>query len=83
MADAFDLFNEDTLALMSRVLNDAWTEAQSSYAGSLEDRSFIRAAMAQKIIEAIEAGETDAENLKRAALSLLDTDWRRLAEDQS
>ena len=63
-----DLFNPETLALMSRVLDAAWTEAQEFYGATPTDRSVVRAAMAQGIIEAIEAGVTDEEGLRRAAL---------------
>lgn len=55
---------------MTRVLDAAWTEAQASSVGSA-DRSAIRASMARGIIEAIEAGVTDAEDLKGAALSAM------------
>ena len=66
-----DLFKPQTLALMTRVLEAAWKEAQMSCGGSAKDRSIIRASLARGIIEAIEAGETDADRLRQAALSEL------------
>ena len=44
------------LALMSRVLEAAWTAAQEHYGASASDRSAIRVSMMERIIEAIEAG---------------------------
>lgn len=66
-----DLYNPATLALMTRVLDAAWIEAQTFGPG---DRSVIRASMARGIIEAIEAGVTDADDLRRAALSAMHRD---------
>ncbi len=60
---------------MTRALNEAWKEAQSG-GFALAEHSVVRAAMAGKIIEAVEAGETDAARLKRAALAVLESDWR-------
>jgi len=57
------------LALMSRVLEAAWTAAQEHYGASASDRSAIRVSMMERIIEAIEAGVRDEEGLLRAALS--------------
>ena len=66
-----DLFNPETLALMTRVLDAAWKEAQMLCGDSAKDRCIIRASMARGIIEAIEAGATDADGLMQAALSEL------------
>ena len=71
-----NLYDPPMLARMSRVLDAAWTEAQDFYGASSSDASVIRIAMAERIIEAIEAGVQDEESLKRAALTyrLDDTD---------
>jgi hypothetical protein len=69
-----NLYNPTTLALMTRVLDGAWTEAQAFYVDSAIDRSVIRASMAQRIIEAIEAGVTDEDSLRRAALAFRQDD---------
>ena len=61
--------NLNDLALMSRVLEAAWTSAQEFYGASASDRSTIRVSMMERIIEAIEAGVRDEEGLLRAALS--------------
>jgi hypothetical protein len=66
-----DLFNPAMLALMSRVLDEAWAKAQPFFAGPAIDQSVVRASMAERIIQAIEAGVTDADGLKRAALSAM------------
>jgi hypothetical protein len=62
-------FNPITLALMSSVLEAAWTAAQEFYGASASDRSEVRVFMVERIIEAIEAGVVDEEGLLRAALS--------------
>ena len=64
-----NLYDPTTLALMSRVLEAAWTSAQEFYGASASDRSAIRVSMMERIIEAIEAGVVDEEGLLRAALS--------------
>ena len=64
-----NLYDPTTLALMSRVLEAAWTAAQEFYGASASDRSEVRVAMVERIIEAIEAGVVDEEGLLRAALS--------------
>ena len=71
-----NLYAPPMLARMRRVLEAAWTEAQESYGAASSDRSVVRIAMAERIIEAIEAGVQDEESLKRAALTyrLDDTD---------
>ena len=63
------LYDATTLALMRRVIEAAWTEAQKSFGASASDRTEVRVAMAERIIEAIEAGVVDEERLLRAALS--------------
>ena len=64
-----NLYDPTTLALMSRVLEAAWTAAQEFYGASASDRSEVRVSMMERIIEAIEAGVVDEEGLLRAALS--------------
>ena len=64
-----NFYDPTTLALMSRVLEAAWTSAQEFYGASASDRSEVRVSMAERIIEAIEGGVTDEEGLLRAALS--------------
>ena len=64
-----NLYDPPTLARMSRVLEAAWTEAQEFYGAPSSERSVVRIAMAERIIEAIEAGVQDEESLKRAALT--------------
>ena len=64
-----NLYDPPTLARMSRVLEAAWTEAQEFYGASATDRSEMRVSMAERIIEALEAGVNDEESLMRAALA--------------
>ena len=64
-----NVFDPATLALMSRVLDAAWTSAQEFHGAATSDRTAIRACMAEAIIEAIEAGVDDEEGLLRAAFA--------------
>jgi hypothetical protein len=59
---------------LTQVLDAAWMEAQASYGASPTDRSVIRASMAERIIEALEAGVQDEKSIKRAALAHMQDD---------
>jgi hypothetical protein len=66
-------FDPDTVALMGRVCDDAWNEAQRWLSlAPINDPSFLRETLALRIIAAVAHGERDPQKLRLLALQALD-----------
>ena len=66
-------FDPDTVALMGRVCDDAWIEAQNWLSlAPMGDTSGLRETLALRVIAAVANGERDPQRLRLLALQALD-----------
>ncbi len=66
-------FDPETVALMGRVCDDAWSEAQSWLSlAPVGDATGFRAMLAPRVMAAVANGERDPQRLRLVALSALD-----------
>jgi hypothetical protein len=68
-----EAFDPDTVALMGRVCDDAWNDAQRWLSlGPMGDPSSLRETLALRVIAAVAHGERDPQKLRLLALQALD-----------
>jgi hypothetical protein len=66
-------FDPETVALMGRVCDDAWNEAQRWLSlAPVGDATGFRAMLALRVMAAVANGERDPQRLRLVALSALD-----------
>ncbi len=65
-------FDPETLRLLSRVFDEAWTETQVMLGAKPLDATTVRSALAQRILAAAKGGERDPTRLKLIALRAID-----------
>jgi hypothetical protein len=65
------VYDPETLAMMSRVLDDAWNELQSVN-GTGTAAEMVRTTMATRIMAAVAKGEREPSKLKLLALHAVD-----------
>jgi hypothetical protein len=66
-------FDAETVAMMGRVCDEAWEEAQFRLSSSLAgDQSHLRNLVAARVMAAVVIGQKDPERLKAIALEALD-----------
>lgn len=64
-------YDPDTLAVLMRALDEAWTEVQSALGVKPLDSDFLRARLAMRIMIAANGGERDPRRLKLIALQVI------------
>jgi hypothetical protein len=65
-------FDAETVAMMGRLCDEAWLEAQCRLSCPPGDRSGLRNLVALRILAAVANGERDPERLTAKALEALD-----------
>lgn len=66
-------FDPETVSIMGRALEDAWSEFESrSIVGAEAEKTGIRRALALRIMSAVRVGQRDPERLRQVALHVVD-----------